>query len=304
VNRSIEFLEARDTSKPFYMNVWFNDPHGILDPTPEQMEEFNYLAAHKDDPNRNCGAMRVYYSVIADIDRQVGRLLDKLDELGLADNTVVIFTSDNGPAPVWDPGTANSGSGRTGPFRGIKASLYEGGVRMPFIMRWPGKTPQDRVDNESVVSATDLLPTFCRMAGVEPPAGLDGHDVTPVFEGASVEREQPVFWEYRFGSWGRHIQLSLRYAMRKGNWKLMMNADGTAFELFDLSSDKSETANCAKYETERVNAMSKELMEWARTLPSWGKGDQEGLRAYPWPKPGENTAAADVRAVAESCTMG
>jgi len=120
--------------------------------------------------------------------------------------------------------------------------------------------------------------------------------------GTSVEREQPVFWEYRFGSWGRHIQLSLRYSMRKGNWKLMMNADGTAFELFDLSSDLSETANCAKYEPAIVESMSKELMEWARGLPSWGKGDQEGLRAYPWPKPGINTAAADVRAVAESCT--
>jgi len=302
VNRSVEFLEARDASKPFYMNVWFNDPHGILDPTPEQMEEFEYLATHKDDPDRDPGSMRVYYSVIADIDRQVGRLLDKLDELGLAENTVVIFTSDNGPAPVWDPGTANSGAGRTGPFRGIKASLYEGGVRMPFILRWPGKTPQDRVDNESVVSGTDLLPTFCRMAGVEPPTGLDGHDVTPVFEGTSVEREEPVFWEYRFGSWGRHIQLSLRYAMRKGSWKLMMNADGTAFELFDLSSDLSETANCAKYEPELVESMSRELLAWAQGLPSWGKGDQEGLRAYPWPKPGPSTAAADVLAMAESCT--
>jgi arylsulfatase A-like enzyme len=288
VNRSIEFLEGRDPSKPFYMNVWFNDPHGILDPTPEQMEEFDYLATHPNDPDpaRDPGALQVYYSVIADIDRQVGRLLDKLDELGLADNTLVIFTSDNGPAPVWDPGTANSGAGRTGPFRGVKASLYEGGVRMPFIARWPGHTPKDCVDNESIVSGTDLLPTFCKLAGVEPPAGLDGQDMSAVLEGVSVERQEPVFWEYRFGAWGRHIQISLRYAMRKGKWKLMTNADGTACELFDLSSDLSETANCAKYEPEIVESMLQELMTWARGLPSWGKSDYEAMRTYPWPEPG------------------
>jgi len=299
VNRSIEFLEAHDRSKPFYMNVWLMDPHGILDPTPEQMAEFEYLTAHRNAPDHDVGAMRVYYSVIADIDRQIGRLLEKLDELGVADDTVVVFTSDNGPAPTWDPGTANSAAGRTGPFRGIKASLYEGGVRMPFIVRWPGHTPEDRVDNESVVSGVDLMPTFCSIAGVEPPAGLDGQDMSAVFEGNTVERDQPLFWDYRFGSWGRHIQFSLRYAMRKGNWKLMMNADGTKHELFDLSRDLSETANCADYEPEVVKTMSEELMAWARTLPSWGKSDQESYRTYPWPKPGSRSTTVDALAAAE-----
>ncbi len=299
INRSIEFLEELDGTKPFYMNVWLMDPHAVLDPSPEQMADFAYLTAHKNAPDRDPGAMRVYYSVIADLDRQVGRLLDKLDELGLAENTVVVFTSDNGPAPVWNPGTANSAAGRTGPFRGIKASLYEGGVRMPFIVRWPGRTPKDRVDNESVVSGTDLLPTFCSIAGVEPPPDLDGQDMSDVFRGTPVEREEPLFWDYRFGSWGRHIQFSLRYAMRKGNWKLMMNADGSKRELFDLSRDLSETANCAEYEPETVETMSRELMAWACTLPSWGKADQESYRTYPWPLPGSRTVTADVLAVAE-----
>ena len=91
--------------------------------------------------------------------------------------------------------------------------------------------------------------------------------------------------------------------MRKGNWKLMMNADGTAFELFDLSSDLSETANCAKYEPEIVESMSKELLAWAQGLPSWGKHDYEGLRNYPWPKPGPNTAAADMLAMSEGRSL-
>jgi arylsulfatase A-like enzyme len=285
---------------PFYMNVWFNDPHGVLDPTPEQMEEFDYLATHRDDPGRDYGALRVYYSVIADIDRQVGRLLAKLDQLGLAENTVVVFTSDNGPAPVWDPGTANSAAGRTGPFRGIKASLYEGGVRMPCIVRWPGHTPRDHVDDHSIVSGTDLLPTFCRIAGVNPPAGLDGQDMSAVFEGKTVKREQPLFWEYRFSSWGRHSDIALRYAMRKENWKLMMNAGGSVCELFDLSRDPSETANCAKYEPAIVQAMSQELLTWARTLPSWGKRDFEALRTYPWPRPGIHRSSSDVLAEMES----
>ncbi len=301
VNRSIEFLEGRDPAKPFLLNVWLLDPHAVLDPSPEQMEEFRHLSPFRGDPDKDPGAMCVYYSVIANLDRQIGRLLDKLDALGLADNTVIVFTSDNGPAPLWDTGTSNSGAGRTGPFRGIKASLYEGGVRMPFITRWPGRTPEDVVDNETVLSAIDLLPTFCSMAGVTPPAGLDGRDMTAAFLGQPVKREDPLFWEFRFGSWGRHIQFSLRYAMRKGNWKLMMNADGTKCELFDLSRDPSETADCARYEPAIVKEMAAALTAWARELPSWGKSDHESFRTYPWPKPGAatNVAEADILGKAE-----
>lgn len=287
INRSIEFLESRDPSKPFFMNVWMLDPHSLLDPTPEQMEEYADLAPLPDDLDKHSGTMRVYYSVITNMDRQIGRLLDKLDKLGLAEDTVIVFTSDNGPAPIWDTSTSHSGAGRTGPFRGIKASLYEGGVRMPFIVRWPGRTPADRVNNKSIVSGTDLLPTFCAIAGIEPPAGLDGQNMMAVFQGSFVEREKPLFWEFRFASWGRHIQLSLRYAMRKDRWKLMMNADAGVCELYDLSKDMNETANCAKYEPEIVRSMSAELLAWAKGLPSWGKHDFEHLRTYPWPRSGE-----------------
>lgn len=289
VNRSIEFLEERDPSRPFLLNVWFMDPHGTLDPSPEQMEEFRNLTSHPNDsdPNRDPGALRVYYSVIANLDRQIGRLLARLRELGLEKDTVVVFTSDNGPAPVWDPGTANSGAGRTGPFRGLKASLYEGGVRMPCIVRWPGRAPRNRVDDQTVLSGTDLLPTFCALAGVKPPPDLDGQDMTRAITGTPVRRSAPLFWEFRFGAWGRHIDTSLRYAMRDGKWKLMMNASGRRFELFDLSRDPSETANCAKYEPAIAKRMAARLKAWARTLPSWGKDDYEWMRTYPWPETGD-----------------
>ena len=293
VNRSLEFLEGRNATKPFLLNVWFMDPHGVLDPSPEQMEEFRELTPFRGDSDKDSGAMCVYYSAIANLDRQIGRLLDGLDDLGLADNTVIVFTSDNGPAPVWDTGTSNSGAGRTGPFRGIKASLYEGGVRMPFIARWPGRTPKDVVDNDTIMSATDLLPTFCSMAGIEPPPGLDGQDMSEAFLGNSVQRDGALFWEFRFGSWGRHIQFSLRYAMRKGNWKLMMNASGSKSELFDLSRDPSETADCSRYEPEIVADLAAELIAWARSLPSWGKSDQEGFRTYPWPQAGGCAESAE-----------
>ncbi len=149
------------------------------------------------------------------------------------------------------------------------------------------------VDNDTVMSATDLLPTFCSMAGVTPPPGLDGQDMTDALLGKPVQRENPLFWEFRFGSWGRHIQFSLRYAMRKGNWKLMMNADGTKCELFDLARDPSETADCARYESAIVQEMSRELTAWARELPSWGKSDQESFRTYPWPTSGTAVNVAD-----------
>src|SRR5690606_38115949 len=111
------------------------------------------------------GARTIYYASVAAIDRAFGRLMGKLDEMGLAQNTIVLFSSDNGPEEIFISNAGHSGVGSPGPFRGRKRSLYEGGVRLPGIVRWPGRVPA-RVDSTSVMGAVDYLPTMAKLAGV------------------------------------------------------------------------------------------------------------------------------------------
>src|SRR5581483_6905453 len=121
-----------------------------------------------------------FHPVLAELDRQVGRLLDGLKARGLEENTIVIFTSDNGPLPTFD-------GARSGGFRGSKLELWEGGIRMPFIVRWPGRVPAGRVDDRAVLTAVDLFPTICALTGAAVPrdAHLDGLDVSPTLRGGA-----------------------------------------------------------------------------------------------------------------------
>lgn len=263
-NRAVEFIE-RHAGQPFFLSLWFMDPHSILDPTEEQMAPFLKWT----DPSvrdRYRSSLTVYYAILAAIDQAVGRILDKLEEEGLTGDTIVIFSSDNGPSPLWSAGTGHAGAGSAGPFRGTKASLYEGGVRVPFIISWPGRVPENQVDSTSVVAGIDMLPSLAAMAklGVEESLELDGEDMSAVFQGRPVVRTSDLFWDYRFGNWGRYIERSPRLAMRRGDWKLLMNPDGTRAELFDLGFDHTETSNVAHIERERLAEMKRALLEWLR----------------------------------------
>ena len=170
------------------------------------------------------GAKQIYYASVTDMDTQIGRLLKRLDELGLADNTIVIFSSDNGPEDIHIRNAVHSGIGSPGPFRGRKRSLYEGGVRMPFIVRWPGHTPAERVDDESVLTAVDFLPTICGVAGVTTPNRYipDGEDVSDILQGNSRTRSNAIMWEWRLPVQGYIIHRSPMLAIRDGEWKLVM----------------------------------------------------------------------------------
>ncbi|MBS3761724.1 MAG: sulfatase-like hydrolase/transferase, partial [Planctomycetes bacterium] len=189
VNHTMRFIEENQ-KEPFFVNVWLNDTHAILDPSEEQTEPYDHL---KPDlvGEKDRGALAIYYGTATGADRQIGRLLDRLDKLDLAENTVVIFSSDNGPEDILIHNASHSGVGSAGPFRGRKRSLYEGGIRTPFILRWPaGNGSRGVVDNTTPLCGVDLLPTFCRLAGVDLPEGLnpDGEDMSEVFHGAQRRR--------------------------------------------------------------------------------------------------------------------
>lgn len=282
MQHTVDFIESH-AEGPFFVNCWLVDPHSVLAPNQEQLDVYPTL---KSRAKGFTSTTQVYSAVVTDIDKQVGRLLDTLNRLDLSKNTLVVFSSDNGPAPIWGIDTAHSGAGDVGPLRGCKASLYEGGIRVPFIAFWPGRTPAGKVDDTTVLSGVDLLPTFCSLAGVPvtPELKLDGLDMSQALLGTPKKRTKPLMWEYRFGPWGRHLQKSPALAMRDNDWKLMMNSDRSRVELYNLKENPCEVDNLASENRDRVRRMSRQLLEWHNTLPGTDTMPaRAGSFDYPWP---------------------
>ena len=172
IDKAIDFVN-RKKDGPFYLEVWPQDVHTPHVPDPEELPKV------ADTPKRHHN----FNAVLSRYDREIGRLLDYLKQAGLDENTIVVFASDNGPEPSFE-------HQRTAGLRGMKWSLYEGGVREPFIVRWPGHIAPGTVDKTSVVSSTDLLPTLCALANVPAPKDtkLDGHDISAALAGRPIER--------------------------------------------------------------------------------------------------------------------
>ena len=282
VDRTIDFIE-KNRYKPFYVNVWTLLPHATLHPTNEQMKPYERYAP-RGVPYK--GVKQIYYASVSDLDHQIGRLIKKIDELGLADNTLIAFSSDNGPEDFDIRNAVHSGIGSTGPFRGRKRSLYEGGIRMPFIVRWANHVPAGSVDNTSIVAGVDWLPTICRLAGVTLPDGLslDGEDMSSTLLGKPKQRAKSLMWQWRFRIFGDTTNKSPMLAIRDGKWKLLMNPDRSRIELYDIRADPTELDNVADQHSEIVKRLSVQLLEWQGTLPPGPVEKEAGSNAYPWPK--------------------
>ncbi len=282
MNHSIDFIK-KNKEKPFYINAWLYEPHAPLYPSEEDMELYS-KSTGEEGTYRD--AMLIWYSVLTRMDRQIGRLLNTLDELEMADNTIVIFTSDNGPESSAMPHTAKYGSVTAvaaGPFRGIKRSLYEGGIREPFIIRWPGKVPENKVDEQSIIGAVDLFPTFCSLSNTDIPEGLDGEDVSKVFHGNFYSREQPLAWEIRFPVYGRVNDMSPRLALRHEEWKFLMNPSRNRVELYNIIEDPGEVDNLARENPALVEEFTRYLLDWHETLPEGPVHKDAGEKVYSWP---------------------
>lgn len=177
-----------------------------------------------------------FAAMITHLDDRVGALMAKLDELGIADNTLVIFTSDNGPHKEGgaDPDYFDS----NGIFKGYKRDLYEGGIRVPMIARWPGVI-QPSSSSDHISAFWDILPTMTDVVGVELPKNIDGISFLPTLKGEQQPIHEYLYWEFH--------ELGGRRAIRKDNWKLVQYNVGKeekmSFELFDISKDPSETTN-------------------------------------------------------------
>jgi len=281
VHEAIRFITA-NRNRPFYVNIWTLVPHATLKPTPEELAVYKDLKANKDDfgsymRTYTGGAkdlvsqMKVYCAAVTGMDKAIGRLLDKLDELGLAGDTLVFFASDNGPEDYHVGNAKNAGAGSPGPFRGRKRSIYEGGVRTSCIARWPGRVSAGRVDEESVMTGVDWLPTACAIAGVDASkVTCDGEDVSGMLLGRPRRRTKPIMWEWRFGVSGEPREPTYRppaLAIRDGKWKLLVNPDGSRKELYDIPADPQEREDLAGRHPEVAERLSKRVLAWRKTLP-------------------------------------
>jgi arylsulfatase A-like enzyme len=264
VDSTLAFIE-RHRDEPFYIHLWPGDVHDPFIPKPEWKERFSEYD--------NDFYLRDFLATLWNLDHQIGRVLDQLDKLDLTDNTLVVFTSDNGPTDwaryyedhYWPPGSP-------GPFRGRKWSLYEGGIRMPFLARWPRQIPAGTVDTQSIVHATDLFQTFAAMAGIEPPkTDFDGQDMSKVLKGYPKQREEPLFWDYGredfFLSPGNPRFQSPNLAARDGEWKLLINADSTNAQLYNLKQDHAETTNLADKHPDIARRLASRILQWRRSIP-------------------------------------
>jgi arylsulfatase A-like enzyme len=255
VDKTLDFLR-RHKSQPCYVNPWPDDVH-----TPWVVKESDLSRRRRE----NDESAPNFKAVLAEYDKQVGRLLAGLKELGLADNTLVIFSSDNGPLPTF-------GGKRAGGLRGSKSSLYEGGTRMPLIVRWPGHVPAGRVDEQTIMAAVDFFPMFCKLTGAPLPneVQFDGEDLTEAWFGKSVTRRKPLLWEYgRNAAFGypKGKDRSPNVAIRDGKWKLLVNADGANPELYDLQADRNETHNVAERNPQVAKRLLESALQWRKSLP-------------------------------------
>lgn len=280
VNAAIGFMKA-NADKPFYLNIWGHSTHFPVNPSEELAQKFNDVKVNRNDFSKTMQhkfdeclqiggdldeSMRQYLGDVYSIDRNIDRILKTIDELGLRKNTIVIFSSDHGPAPVT---LANKGArkysknmlGYAGVFCRGKHDQLEGGTRVPFIIRWPGHVKAGRVDRESMISFIDWMPTLTAIVGIDDlPKQLDGEDISDIWFGTSRRRMKPLFW--------KTSSADSNPAIREGKWKLHLKTGrDQQVELYDLSVDPSESRNVAGKYPEIVTEMKSRLENGIAELP-------------------------------------
>ena len=301
VDEALGWLQSlRDKTKPFFLFVCFHEPHEPI----ASAEIFERRYPDLDDP-----AQVRHHANITQMDHAFGRLLAGIDRQKLTDDTLVLFTSDNGPAI-----TRYHPHGSSGPLRAKKGHLYEGGIRVPGIVRWPGHT-KPGTTSDAPVSGVDVLPTICEATGTPLPAGrhFDGSSIVSLFDGKTIKRHQPLYWQF-------HVASSRpKVALRDGNWKLLAHLGDpqikpfgdirakdqqaiktqkiTRLELYNLAEDVGETRDQATAHPDRVKQMGavlrnlfRQVQEETPTWTAWTWPRHEGkriawagkLRGYGW----------------------
>ena len=239
---------------PFYLNLWLHETHAKVTARPQDR------VGYEDVPE----PYQTYYGAVSRLDAQVGRVLDLLDELDLAANTLVMFSSDNGPENFNTrlPHSVGSPAG----MRGRKRSLMMGGLNVPFLCRWPDVIPAGRVDKQIPLAAVDLMPTILAATAATPPANYesDGENVLAAFRGEPFQRTKTMFW-YWIGNHGKDNWPVL--GARRGSFALLRDPAADRTELYDVVSDRFQQQDLSRSRPELARQLLNAIDEWMESLP-------------------------------------
>ena len=277
---ALGLLQSRDAGRPFFLNFWHYAVHTPIQAPAALVEKYerkaralgldqkdpfeegeHFSVDHKRDQRvlrRKFQSDPTYAAMVENLDGNVGRVLDALDELGLRDNTLVVFTSDNGGLS-----TAEGSPTSNAPLSQGKGWMYEGGNREPLLMRWPGQIAPG-TSCETPVTSPDFYPTFLQAAGLPllPHQHCDGESLLPLMRGDQLEREA-IFWHYpHYSNQGDTPSC----AVRAGRWKLIEWFETGQVELYDLRGDIAESHDLSAREPERVAALRGQLATWKRQV--------------------------------------
>jgi len=255
-DEAVKFIKD-NKNMPFFLYLSHHAVHTPIQAKKDIIEK--YKKKKGDDVHNN----PTYAAMIESMDQSVGAVCDKLDELGLSDNTVVFFFSDNG-------GYANATS--MAPLRGSKGMLYEGGIRVPMIARWPGKIKAGSACDVPVIGI-DFYPTFLKMAGAPKPSGhlLDGESIMPLLTRSGSLKRKAIFWHFpaylepynkKQGPW----RTTPAGAVRQGDWKLIEFFEDGKIQLYNLKNDMSEKSDLAKTKPAKAKELHMLLVEWRRRV--------------------------------------
>ena len=278
VDEAIGWLKshvAKSPEQPFFLFTTFHEPHEPVASPADLVKNYQSVARNEDEAH--------YFANVENLDDATGRLVKTLEQLGKRENTLIVFTSDNGPETLKRYRGANRSYGTPGPLRGMKLWTTEAGFRVAGILNWPKGITKVGV-SDVPVSSLDFLPSFCRLAGTSPPESLklDGTNFLPVLKGEPIERETPLFWCY-FNSLNEH-----RAALRDGEWKLLAKVNGgklpkfqnvhdnniaavktaklTDFELYRVTKDIGEEQNVIEEHPQEAAALKQKLQAIYRDL--------------------------------------
>jgi len=258
IEDALQFIRS-NKDKPFFLYLPFTLPHTELAARADMLEQYRgkfedvSFPAYKGRPAVE-EVKATYAAMVSTLDHDVGRVMRELEKQGIAENTIVIFTSDNGAATE-DGAVAEYFNG-SGPFRGIKRDLYEGGIRVPLVVKWPGKIGAGRLDKTSQVAFWDFLPTLAELAGAETPDGVDGISIVPgLLDDTQVGSDRPLYWEFQ-----KNPESDIKQAVRWGRWKAVRLSPQTPLEIYDLQTDVGETQNVAEQHPDLVDKFESYLL--------------------------------------------
>ena len=279
-SEAIDWLKTkRDAERPFFLFTCFHEPHEPVASPRELVARYSSVAENEDEAQ--------YFANVANMDAAVGRIVRTIDELGLGENTLIVFTSDNGPETLKRYRGATRSYGSAGELRAMKLWMYEGGIRVPGIVRWTGRVKPGQTVDEPFCGL-DLLPTLCDLGGAMVPQdrAYDGANAVAILDGEPVQRPRPLYWHYY-----RALGVP-KAAMRIGDWMILghraagpetpgRNVDPASmaviaaeelagFELYNLKSDLAQQHDLADQEPQRLQEMRKTLVARHREVREEG----------------------------------